>query len=116
MERSCTALNLKEPVTGRRMRVRAAIDDFGAVHCQRPRIFGIRAFVCHHNPKSADFRVNDRPESVQGQAVFLHPPIEDVMWADGMLDWKQRRAYEMPQDYFARRSEDESGLQGLILP
>src|SRR5712692_7048182 len=83
---------------------------------ERPCIFGIRAFVCHHNPKSADFRVNDRPESVQGQAVFLHPPIEDVMWADGMLDWKQRRDFVMPQDYFTRRIEYKSDIEVPILP
>jgi hypothetical protein len=72
------------------MRIRGSIDYFGAVQGQRPSIFGIGAFISHHDPEAANLGVSNRPEGIEIAPVFLHPPVVDVMGTNRVLNRKQR--------------------------
>src|SRR2546428_1920542 len=115
VERARPALDLENLVAGGRVRIRRAIDDLGAVHGQRARVLGIRALVGHHDAEAPDLGVGDGPEGVERAAVFLDPPVVDVVRADGVLDGEERRDLVMLEDDLAARIDDEPDVEEAVL-
>src|ERR1700693_6088833 len=84
VERAGRTLNLEEIIAAAGMRVGRPVHDFRAVHGQSAGIFGVRAFVRHHDAHASDGGDTDRPEGVEAAPVFLDPPVVDVVRANRM--------------------------------
>src|SRR5258708_18234062 len=76
------ALNLKYLIAGGGMRIGGAVDYFGTGHGEGACIFGIGAFVGHHDAEAPDLGIDDGPERIQVAAIALNPPVQDVVRAD----------------------------------
>src|SRR5262249_8301513 len=81
---------------------------------QGTRILRIRSFIRHHDTKPTNLCINDRPESVQGSSVTLHPPIINIMGTHRMLHWKEWGDLVVFQDHIAIRVEDKPNVKKAI--
>src|SRR5258706_10111196 len=86
IEGTSAALNLEDLVAGSRVWIRRAIHHFGPIHSQCTCVFGIGAFIRHHDAQAADLRIGYRPEGIQGATVTLYPPVPDIMGADRVFN------------------------------
>src|SRR5690242_16421212 len=98
------------------MRIRAAINNLGAVERKRPRVLRIGTLVSHHDPESADLGIYNRPESIERKTVLLHPPVEDVVRAYRMLHREEWRDLVVLKDNFAIWIDNEAYIEKPILP
>ena len=67
-------------------------------------------------PKPADRGIGDRPEGLQIAAVFLDPPVEEIMRRDGALAGQQGDDLVMLQDDRAVRIDDKADIKEPIRP
>src|SRR5207249_5799594 len=74
VEGTSAALDFKDFVAGGRMGIGGAVDHFGPVHGEGTCIFGIGAFVGHHDAQATDLGIDDRPEGVEVPAITVYPP------------------------------------------
>src|SRR6266404_3779244 len=98
------------------MRVRAAINNLGAVECKRPRILRIGSLISHHDPEPANLSIHNRPESIERESVLLHPPVEDVVRTYRMLHREEWRNLVVPKDDFSLWIDNEAYIEKPILP
>src|SRR5258706_10354207 len=90
IEGTSAALNLEDLVAGSRVWIRRAIHHFGPIHSQCACVFGIGAFIRHHDAQATDLRIGYRPGGIQVAAVTLYPPIPDIMGTDRVFDREER--------------------------
>src|SRR6516225_10132272 len=81
--------DLEEVVLRKGRGKRGAIYHLGAVEGEATAVLGIVAFHRHHDPEASDRGVGDRPEGLQGAAVFLDPPVEEIVRGDRALARQQ---------------------------
>ncbi len=98
------------------MREGGAIGDLAAVHGEPAPVLGIGSLVRHHDAETADFGVHDRPEGVEGAAVLLDPPVEDVVRRHAVLDRIERRQLVVLEDDLARGVEHEADVEETVFP
>src|SRR3984893_9561189 len=108
--------DLEEIVLGKGCRQRGAIDDLRAVQRQAAAVFGVGALHRHHDPQTADRRVGDRPERLQIAAVFVDPPIEEVVRRDRALAGQQGRDLVVLQYNGAVRIDNKADVEDPLRP
>ena len=116
LERARPIGNLEHVVLGERRRHRRAIHHLGAVHGEPAAVLRIIALHRHHDAEPADLGVGDRPERLQRAAVFLDPPVVDVVRRHRALDRQQRGNLVVLQDDLAVRIDDEADVEEAVLP
>ena len=108
--------DFEKVVLGERRGKRGAIHDFRAVEREAAAILRIAAFHRHHDAEAADRGVHDRPEGLQIAAIFLAPPIEQIVRRDRALAGQERRDLVVLQDDRAVGIDDEAGVEEAVRP
>ena len=104
-------LDLEQAVADVRVRVRAPVDDLGAVHREAARVLRVRALVGHQEPEPADVGVGDRVERVEVAAVQLDPFVPDVVRCHRVLHRQQRHDLVVLEDDVALGAQDEPDVE-----
>nr|WP_245431035.1 hypothetical protein [Rhodoplanes roseus] len=116
LERAAAVGDLEEVVLGERGRQRGAVHHLGAVHGEAAAVLRIAPLHRHHDAEPADLGVGDRPKGLERAAVFLDPPVVDVVRRHRALHRQQRAELVVLEDDRAVRVDDEADVEEAVLP
>jgi hypothetical protein len=116
LERPRAVGDLEHVVLGERRGQEGAIDHFRAVQREAAAILRKVSLHRHHDAEPTDRGIDDRPEGLQRAAVFLDPPVEQVVRRDRALAGQQGGDLVVLEDDLARRIDDEADVEEAVGP